>query len=59
MIVYGGYAAHTLKLGRASAGGYAPNRAYLLRHATPAAAVGAGGVDGGDARLNEAAAATA
>ena len=38
VLVYGGYASTTTKLGRTSVGGFAPNRAYLLQHSTPAAA---------------------
>jgi hypothetical protein len=41
VIIYGGYAARAEKLGRTSDGGFAPNRAYLLRHSTPAAAAAA------------------
>ena len=45
IVVYGGYAGATTKLGRTLPGGFAPNRGYFLQHSTPAAhaaAVGAG-----------------
>ena len=38
VIVYGGYAATSEKLGTTSAGGFVPNRAYVIRHSTPEAA---------------------
>ena len=37
IIVYGGYAATSTKLGRTTLGGFAPNKAYFLQHSTDAA----------------------
>ena len=41
LLVYGGYAATTTKMGVVSAGGFAPNLACLVMHSTPAAALAA------------------